>query len=117
MWVDDWNPAAERKHGISATSLKDGCSAREVAEALNSIIGPVGHANCDGGYYDGMWLERLFRAAGIAPEFTLLDLTRLFVADQSLFKRFSTIHDESEAPHRAGADAARLCFALVRANA
>jgi hypothetical protein len=117
-WVSqgDWDTASAKVHGIAAGELADGCSTREAAVALNRIIGPVGHAWCDGGYYDAMWLEKLYHAAGISPEFALWDMAGLFVLDRPLFRRFSMILAESEPPHRAAADAARLCAALVEAN-
>lgn len=117
-WVSrgDWDAASERIHGISSASLAHGCAAKEVAEALNRIIGPIGHAYCDGGYYDGMWLERLYRAARIEANFALWDMSGLFVLDRHLFRRFSAILAETEAPHRAGEDAARLCSALIKAS-
>ena len=111
----DWDPAAERVHHIPAALLATGQMSSEVAKALNAIIGQVGHAYCDGGHYDGFWLERLFKAARIEPAFALWDLARLFLLNRTLFHRFGAILDESVAPHRAGADAARLCAALVRA--
>ena len=117
-WVlnPDWDPAAERVHHIPKALLATGRPPLEVAKALNVIVGPVGHAYCDGGHYDGFWLERLFKAAGIAPAFELWDLARLFLLNRALFRRYGTILDESAAPHRAGADASRLCAALVRAD-
>ena len=112
----DWDPAAERVHHIPASLLATGQTPSEVAKALNAIIGPVGQAYCDGGHYDGFWLERLFKAARIEPTFALWDLARLFLLNRTLFRRFGAILDQSAAPHRAGADAARLCAALVRAE-
>jgi DNA polymerase-3 subunit epsilon len=112
----DWDPAAERVHHIPASLLATGQTPSEVAKALNAIIGPVRHAYCDGGHYDGFWLERLFKAARIEPAFALWDLARLFLLNRTLFRRFGAILDQSAAPHRAGADAARLCAALVRAE-
>jgi hypothetical protein len=112
----DWDPAAEKVHHIPAALLATGQTASEVAKALNAIIGPVGHAYCDGGHYDGFWLERLLKAARIEPAFALWDLARLFLINRTLFRRFGAILDQSAAPHRAGADAARLCTALVRAG-
>jgi len=111
----DWDPAAQKVHNISAASLSGGLSAHEVALSLNQMLGPVGHAYCDGGHYDGFWLEQLYKAAGITPTFQLWDMTRLFILDRHLFRRFGTLLAESDAPHRAGADAARLCAALVKA--
>jgi hypothetical protein len=50
----DWDPAAEQVHGIALSDLEAGESTRAVAEALNQLLGPIEHAYCDGGYYDGM---------------------------------------------------------------
>ncbi len=113
---EDWDPAAEGVHNIPAELLATGQSPSEVATALNAIIGPVGPAYCDGGYYDGFWLERLYKAARVEPKFSLWDMSRLFLLDRMLFRRFGAILAEGMAPHRAGADAARLCAALLRAH-
>jgi hypothetical protein len=113
---DDWDPAAEAVHHIPWADLVQGQSPRDVALALNSIIGPVGHAYCDGGYYDGMWMERLFKAAKIAPAFALWDMARLFLLDRGLYRRVCALLAENVAPHRAGDDAARLCGALLAAT-
>ena len=111
----DWDPAAERVHHIPAALLATGQISSEVAKALNTIIGPVGHAYCDGGHYDGFWLERLFKAARIEPAFALWDLARLFLLNRTLFRRFGALLANDEPPHRAGEDATRLCSALTRA--
>lgn len=112
----DWDSAAENVHHIPSSLLATGQLPFSLAKALNAMIGPLGYAYCDGGHYDGFWLERLFKAAGIEPAFALWDLARLFVCNRMLFRRFGKILDESTAPHRAGPDAARLCGALVRAD-
>lgn len=54
------------------------------------------------------------KAAGIAPTFALWDIARLFMFERRLFRSFGALMAESEAPHRAGADAARVCAALVK---
>lgn len=113
---NDWDPAAEDVHHIPASLLATGQTPSEVAKALNAIIGPVGHAYCDGGHYDGLWLECLFKAARLEPSFELWDLARLFLLNRTLFRRFSSILDVGLPPHRAGGDAARLCAALRRAD-
>lgn len=112
----DWDPAAERVHGIAPHELGTGMSVQDTAQALNRACGPIGHAFCDGGEYDAMWLERLFAAAGCSPEFQLHDLTSLFVTDRTLHRRFVDILAGTAPPHRAGDDAARLCLAMVRAG-
>ena len=116
-WVrqGDWDPASAKVHGIAPGQLAGGCSARQAADDLNQIIGPIGHAWCDGGHYDAMWMEKLYRAAGIAADFALRDMAGLFVLDRPLFRRFAAILSENEAPHRAGPDAERICSALVKA--
>ena len=107
----DWDPAAERVHHIPASLLATGQTPSEVAKALNAIIGPVGHAYCDGGHYDGFWLK----AARIEPTFALWDLARLFLLNRTLFRRFNALLANDAPPHRAGEDATRLCSALMRA--
>jgi hypothetical protein len=110
----DWDPDAQKVHHITAASLNGGLSANEVALHLNRLLGPVGHAYCDGGHYDGFWLKQLYKAAGIAPAFALWDIAGLFMLERHLFRSFGAILAESVAPHRAGPDAARLCAALVK---
>lgn len=111
----DWDPASERIHGIPIEHLQTAPSAQMAAESLNLILNAVGHAYCDGGYYDAFWFERLFKTASIEPEFELWELSRLFLPDPPLFYRCRDILAQSEAPHRAGPDAGRLCGALMRA--
>jgi hypothetical protein len=111
---NDWDPVAQKVHNIPAASLNHGLSAHEVALYLNQTLGPVGHAYCDGGRYDGFWLKRLYKAAGIAPNFALWDIAGLFMFERHLFRGFGLVLAESVAPHRAGPDARRLCTALVK---
>jgi hypothetical protein len=117
-WVKsgDWDPASQQVHGIALASLDAGEPAKAVLEALNLLLGPIGHVYCDGGFYDGMWFEKLYQAAGIIPSFALRDMSRLFLRDRPLFDRFGVALRESEPPHRAAADATRLCLALMRAT-
>lgn len=117
-WIagQDWDAAAESVHHIAASSLAQGQTTLEIAQTLNQVIGLAGHAYCDGGYYDAMWMERLFKAAGCAATFELWDMSRLFVSDPRRFRCFTALLDEKPPPHRAGDDAARLCSALVQAD-
>ena len=49
------------------------------------------------------------------PGFVLWDLKGLFVLDRRAHNRVAEALAASEAPHRAGADAARICGAITRA--
>ena len=70
---------------------------------------------CDGGVYDQHRLRRLFDAARIAPSFALENISVLTTSEVervSFVEALAAIH----APHRAGADAERMCAALLIAH-
>jgi hypothetical protein len=111
-----WDPDAERLHGISRWDLRSGATARHAMEKLNALIGPIGHAWCDGGDYDRRWLAILADAAGAHPRFELRDVLVGLESDQLLQSRYREALASSRPPHRAGPDAARICAALVGLN-
>lgn len=62
---DDWDPAAERVHGIArATLLRDGEPHDLVAARMVEVL--AGHdLRASAPSWDGKWLSRLLRAAGL----------------------------------------------------
>ena len=110
--AEAWEPAAERVHNIVGKALAAGEPVDEVMKRLNELLGPVGHAWCDGGAYDQHWFRRLCQASRVKSTFRLWDIGGLFVLDRRAHNRFAEALSKSEAPHRAGADAARVCGAL-----
>jgi hypothetical protein len=109
-----WDPDAERIHGISRWSLRDGRSPREAMIELNRRI-PIGaKVWCDGGYYDLCWLKVLATAAETAPAFELYDLSDTLRRNGALCNRYLTALNSVPPPHRAGPDAERICRALLQ---
>lgn len=111
-----WDPDAERLHGISRWDLRQGLSPYAAVAALNSRIPPGVTVWCDGGHYDLRWMERLVEAAGIAPTFTLRDLSEVWAGHGATAERYRTAFVKQHRPHRAGPDAVAICAAIVAAT-
>lgn len=112
-----WDGKAERVHGIPLAALADGLTPAATLTRLNALLGPIGHAWCDGGGYDQHWFERLCKAAPLVkPAFVLWDIAGLFVLDRRAHNRFADAIARTEPPHRAGPDAARVCGAILAAS-
>ena len=80
LW-QDWSESAERIHGISRLTLEaEGSSVREVALHLNELL--PDQVFCDAWTFDSFWLHRLFRAAGVRPDFQLESISMLLDAPQ-----------------------------------
>lgn len=80
LW-QDWSESAERIHGISRSTLDaEGSPVREVAHHLNELLPE--HVFCDAWTFDSFWLHRLFRAAGVRPEFQLESISMLLNTQQ-----------------------------------
>lgn len=114
-WTLDtqWDPDAERLHGIRRLDLREGLTPRAAVAALNSRIPLDGSVWCDGGHYDLRWMERLTAAAGIKPTFTPRDLSAAWAGDDAVAQRFRSALAQEHRPHRAGPDAAAICLALA----
>jgi len=108
-----WDPDAERVHGISRWELRSGTSARDVMTALNAWAGDVDIVWCDGGRYDASWLRTLAEAACVEPNFALGDLSAVLAANYNRCDSYLEFISRSAAPHRAGPDAERICRALM----
>lgn len=76
--MDDWRAESEAVHGIPQEKLhKEGIEAHEAARFLNDTLGGY-ILLTDAPAYDGMWLQRLFDAAGVDPTFMLRDYKAVF---------------------------------------
>ncbi len=111
--ASQWDPDAERLHGISRRDLAKGASPCNVMRQLNELVGAIGYAWCDGGGYDRHWLATLGDAAGIQPGFELRDINAAIGVDQLSAAGYRKALGRSKAPHRAGPDAERVCAALA----
>ena len=109
-----WERKAQAVHGIAPEMLAEGMEPAAVLSRLNDLLGSIGHAWCDGGGFDQFWFERLCKGAPLVkPAFVLWDVKGLFVLDRRAHNRFAEALAGSEAPHRAGADAVRICRAIT----
>ena len=80
LW-QDWSENAEQIHGISRATLEaEGAQVREVASGLNALLPE--QVFCDAWTFDSFWLHRLFRAAGIQPQFQLESISMLLGPQQ-----------------------------------
>ena len=70
----NWDPDAEKVHGITHWDLRSGMPAAAAMEMLNRLASSATYVWCDGGHYDRYWLHRLSEAAGIKPSFRLADI-------------------------------------------
>lgn len=110
-----WDPDAQRVHGITRWQLRDGADPAHVMRELNRRARNGGTVWCDGGHYDAYWLQTLAAAAGVEPEFELGDIDQLLVQYPEAKSAYDRALQGSMPPHRAGADAHRLCSALADA--
>lgn len=109
-----WDPDAERIHGITRWELRDGLTARKAMDELNQRIPNGVKVWCDGGHYDKAWLEALSQAADLAPSFELRDLSTDWRCAAQLRECFMQLLASTRAPHRADQDAARVLKALCQ---
>ncbi|PWG61018.1 hypothetical protein [Sediminicurvatus halobius] len=74
-----WDANAEAIHGIpKALVMREGESVERVALRLNSALGLAGVAYSDASALDGWWLDVLFEAAGLLPEFRVAPAIDVF---------------------------------------
>jgi DNA polymerase III epsilon subunit-like protein len=116
---DDWNPESEAVHNIPRSDLDDAEHAEDVARWLIEIVDGRTMVS-DAPEFDQRWYDRLMRSIEEPPHAKLDDFDRI------LWMAFST-EDGTVAPgrlnkayknrltrptiHRAGEDAANLCYA------
>lgn len=108
-----WDPDAQRVHGITPWQLRDGSDPAYVMRELNRRARDSGTVFCDGGHCDAYWLRTLSAAAGVEPEFALGDIGELLAQHPAVRQAYRAALQRSTAPHRAGPNAHRICAALV----
>ena len=103
-----WDPVAVQMHGIARADLKSALHPFDIGRQLNTLLGPIGVAYCDGWKWDHRWLFLLMEECPEPCRFQLGDagaLGRFFeIRPSALFER----DDEPPLEHRAGSDAERL---------
>ncbi|PWG61472.1 hypothetical protein [Sediminicurvatus halobius] len=74
-----WDANAEAIHGIPRElAVREGESVERVTLRLNAALGQVGVAYSDASALDGWWLDVLFEAAGLLPEFRVAPAIEVF---------------------------------------
>lgn len=113
--MDDWDPRAERLHGITPKMLSDlGVNASVACERLvRELSGCIVYS--DAPDWDAFWLMRLFDAAGRRPTIKLKDFSSLMPISAAEHKAELIAGADRLAPrrHRAAEDALHL-VALYR---
>ncbi|WP_336367762.1 3'-5' exonuclease [Marinobacter sp. C2H3] len=106
LW-QDWSESAEQIHGISRARLQaEGTEVRDVAHQLNRLLPE--QVYCDAWTFDSFWLHRLYKAAGVRPEFQLESISMLLNSQQVRLwsgLRQQVITDLGLPVHRAANDA------------
>jgi len=112
-----WSPKSAKVHGILGRELlADGQPVSRVAATLNEALGHGTVAWCDGDAYDIHWTGALFKAANVAPLFSLGDWHRLMaLLSRAMRDRGLGWLEQAPARHRARADAEQLLLALAHA--
>ena len=110
--AEQWDPDAEKIHGISRRELRDGMPAMAVITTLNDLVPDGVRAWCDGGHYDAHWLAVLEAAPERSATFKLIDLGPVIRADPDRYRQLVSVLSRTKPPHRAGPDGKRLCSAL-----
>jgi len=108
--MDEWNPRAEKLHGISPKMLSDlGVSAESACDRAISAL-----ADCavysDAPDWDSFWMMRLFDAAGRNCPIRILEFSTLMPPITSAQKAELIAQADRQAPrrHRAGEDVLHL---------
>lgn len=108
--MDDWDPRAEKLHGISLKMLSDlGVSAETACDRLASTL-----ADCavysDAPDWDAFWMMRLFDAAGRKCPIRIREFSTLMTPMTPEKKADLLSRADRQAPrrHRAGEDALHL---------
>lgn len=109
----EWDRRSERVHGLSREQLDNGSPPHMVAAELNARLVDHPIVWSDEARYDGHWSEVLFGTADIAPTFVLRDLSAIWAADPDARLRYDFAREQRQRQHRAAADAADICTALV----
>ncbi len=106
-FMDSWDEAAERVHGIEVCDLEDhGLCASDVCEQLDAELAEL-TVYSDAPAFDGYWLAVLYAASGKEPPFRLVHLDELlFSFCDSLRILLAKTRAKAITPptHRAGED-------------
>ncbi|OFX04867.1 MAG: hypothetical protein A3E78_05580 [Alphaproteobacteria bacterium RIFCSPHIGHO2_12_FULL_63_12] len=108
--MDEWDPRAERLHGISPKMLSDlGVNASLACDRLTKALNGF-EVYSDAPDWDGFWLMRLFDVAGRKSAIRLRDFTLLMPSMSVGQKSLLLARADREAPrrHRAAEDALHL---------
>lgn len=108
--MDEWDPRAERLHGISPKMLSDlGVNASLACDRLTKALGGC-EVYSDAPDWDWFWLMRLFDVASRKSPIRLKDFTSLMPAMDADQKAALIARADKEAPrrHRAAEDALHL---------
>ena len=107
LWKD-WSGKAAKIHGITREELeKDGENCRDVAQALNEILGDA-VVYCDAWTFDSFWLHRLFKGSQLKHSFQIESISALL--DDAQVSNWQSAHnavinDLDLVRHRAAHDA------------
>lgn len=108
-----WNERAEKIHNIRRRDLETAPPPEEAARAMMSLLKEHGLStiplHCDGGEFDEKWHAAMTKASGVK-------LPRLTGIDQYKninFEQYRIDHNQSQAVHRAEADARWLLQYLL----
>lgn len=104
----DWDECAESLHGISRLSLKSGLCVFIAAQRLNSqLCGCV--AVSDHSATDKLWIDKLFKEAGIDRKFEIIDILDLSSGcDSEYYNQFRVLKSKRIMEHRALSDCMQL---------
>jgi len=108
--MDEWDPRAEKLHGITPKMLSDlGLNASVACDRLTKALGGCA-VYSDAPDWDWFWMMRLFDAAGRKSPIRLKDFTTLMPAMPASQKSTLLARADKEAPrrHRAAEDAIHL---------
>jgi len=105
-----WDEYAEELHGIEPELLqREGISAAQACERLNRALEGQ-QVISDAFEYDSFWLNRLYQAAGMKPEFRLTGLESVLGGEQLL--QYRLIARAQFRRHRAMPDVVDLINAI-----
>ncbi|HNR75822.1 MAG TPA: hypothetical protein PKM48_01740 [Parvularculaceae bacterium] len=108
--LDDWDPRAEKLHGVSLKMLSDlGVSAETACDRVSAAL-----AGCavysDAPDWDSFWMMRLFDAAARKSAIRIRDFSTLMapLAPEKKAQLLSQADRQAPRRHRAGEDALHL---------
>ncbi len=98
--AEAWDKGAEALHGIPIDKLrKSGRTPEDVCEGLNRALAGVS-VYSDAPDWDGFWLYRLYKAAGVKQVFALNDFGAIFAGAAPADKEAAIAEAARTTPHR-----------------